>query len=493
VRKIIVGQRVCQIEEHDHDIIKKLDRELSFFIQGAEHSKAYVGYIDPNGKTVTWDGRKHLLSNSLKFSPGLLSRVKNFYDKKNIPYELVNHLPQQSPTNKIDIQNRLVELGKIPYPYQLEAVEAVKNNHLGIIKIATGGGKSLVAAMITAEFGKRTIIFVIGKDLLYQMHELFEAVFQQKIGIIGDGKCEIADINIATIWTVNQALGLKKIKKAEDESEERDISTDKYDEIKEAVINSKLAIIDECHLAASDTIQSICGCLNVEKIYGMSASPIRDDGADLLIENVLGNKIIDISAKQLIESGHLVNPVIRFLPVPPYTGKKAPYKTIYQDYIVNNVERNNMVCLAAQKLVEQGFQTLVLFHSIKHGKLLYDQIKKKIPCELLSGEDDIEVRNKVKKKLEKGKINCIVASKIFDIGVDLPSLSSLICAGGGKSSVRALQRIGRVIRLHESKTMAAIIDFSDQAPYLSDHSEIRRKIYEEEFKDVQWPKEQTKK
>lgn len=67
-------------------------------------------------------------------------------------------------------------------------------------------------------------------------------------------------------------------------------------------------------------------------------------------------------------------------------------------------------------------------------------------------------------------------------------LSGLIIASGGKSSVRALQRVGRVIRLHKDKRKAVVIDFCDQAPYLRDHSEIRRDILLQEF-DVSWPEE----
>ena len=147
-----------------------------------------------------------------------------------------------------------------------------------------------------------------------------------------------------------------------------------------------------------------------------------------------------------------------------------------------------MVAKAATKMCEQGYVTLVLFHTKAHGKILYDLISKEMPCGYLSGDDKNKERERVKKQLENGEIKCVIASKIFDIGVDLPVLSGLVIAGGGKSSVRALQRIGRVIRLYKDKKQAAIIDFADQAPYLRDHSEKRRDILLQEF-EVSWPKE----
>ncbi len=55
--------------------------------------------------------------------------------------------------------------------------------------------------------------------------------------------------------------------------------------------------------------------------------------------------------------------------------------------------------------------------------------------------------------------------------------SALILAGGGKSRLRALQRIGRVIRSFPGKTMSAVVDFYDQAKFLKNHSEVRYATY----------------
>ena len=86
------------------------------------------------------------------------------------------------------------------------------------------------------------------------------------------------------------------------------------------------------------------------------------------------------------------------------------------------------------------------------------------------------------------KIDCVLASKIFDIGVDIPSLAGLVIACGGKSTVKALQRVGRVIRKYPGKKFAVVIDFYDQATYLDNHSKTRYKIYKsEDGFDVSWP------
>lgn len=485
----------CRIEdEPDVEFLRELDKELSFFVQGAEHTRAFKGYVGRGGKFFKWDGRKHLLSNKLEFGPGLLTRVKNIYDISEKEYEVVDNTSHSSKASIIDIKKKLKKIKKEPYPYQIEARDEILKYQRGIIRLATGGGKTIVAALMTAELGKKTIIYVIGKDLLYQIHELFSSLFGE-VGIIGDSKCEIKDINIATIWTIGQALGLK-VKRSQDEIDgEKKLSKNKHKEIRDLMHETRVHIFDECHLASCNTIQEIAKSIKPEHIYGMSASPWRDDNSDLLIESILGHTVVNISASYLIDRDYLVQPIIKFLPVPQLK-EDIPnqYMTIYRKYVVENEQRNDMVVRGAERLVEQGYKTLVLYNSLDHGDMLFEKISSRLPCALLSGKDSSDDRNEVKDKLENGGLDCIIASRIFDIGVDLPCLSGLVVASSGKSSVRALQRIGRVLRKYPNKKQAAVIDFKDQAKFLDKHSLARRKIYKSEERfDVRWPKQKREK
>lgn len=495
--QLIIKGNLTQITgESDPALLLALDKHLSFFVLGAEHMAAYKGFVNRNGEYVKWDGYRKLLNSNLTFPTGLVERVKDFYAEHGKQISVIDSRPAKSKANSRDIMGNLIAMNKVPYQYQMDVLNTIDIYDRGIIKVATGGGKSLIAALIAAKLGRKTIIYVIGKDLLYQFHEFFSQVFNEKIGIIGDGKCEIHDINIASIWTIGQAIGLdKKEILLDNEDGEEDLAKNKYVEILKMMQGSKVHIIDECHMAACDTVQQIFKNSTVEFIYGLSGSPWRDDGADLLIESILGKYIVNISASYLIKQGYLAQPLIRFRATPPYpTTLERNYKHIYKHYVVENEVRNGLVFSAAKAMVDKGYQTLVLFSSIKHGKILYDLFSEQMNCALLDGSDDQEARAAVKKDLSKHKIDCVLASRIFDIGVDIPSLSGLIIACGGKSTVKALQRVGRVIRKYDGKKFAAIVDFVDQAPFLLEHSKARLKIYQsEEGFDVQWPKEEKKK
>jgi superfamily II DNA or RNA helicase len=100
--------------------------------------------------------------------------------------------------------------------------------------------------------------------------------------------------------------------------------------------------------------------------------------------------------------------------------------------------------------------------------------------EFLSGDDSIYRRQVVFEGVERGYCTLLIGSTISDEGLNLPKLDTLILAGGGKSSTRAYQRIGRVMRLYPGKNKCFVFDFDDETPIFHRHARCRRKLYEEE-------------
>ena len=216
---------------------------------------------------------------------------------------------------------------------------------------------------------------------------------------------------------------------------------------------------------------------------GLSASPWRDDNADLLMEGIIGPVIYTLSASDLIRMGYLVKPIIKMEKVNPVT-LTGTYHQLYRINVVDNQTRNQKIVDDAIGLVEQGLPTLILVKQIKHGKALQKLLKEQFgPVDFISGTDYTEKRNSAIKQMRDGEIDLLIASTIADEGLDIKRLGAVVLAGGGKSSTRALQRIGRVIRPYENKTHAVVIDYADQCDYLKDQAEKRKEIYktEEEF------------
>jgi len=413
--KILFGDKYSKLEEDDLAFISELDDHLSYKVEGSEFSMAATrGFW--NGKNfVVWDGRQKILTEKLSFPSGLLDRVKKFYANHNKQVTIVDVRKPKSQGLPVDLYPRLNEIGMIPYPYQEEAVDKALEYDRGILKLATGAGKTLVSGMLAAKIGKKTLVMVIGLDLLNQFHETYTKIFNKPIGRIGDGICDIQDITIATIWSLGTALGLKnkELSIEEIEQKEKNVGTSDKAKILKFMKEAKVAFLDESHVAGCNTINKIYKYIEPEHLYGFSGTPFKLQESDIMIEGVLGDYICDVSSSFLIDNGFLARPLIKFISVPKMEGLSgANYQTVYKEYVVDNEVRNNLIVNNAIELVKKGYQVLVLFKSIRHGKTLFDMLKDKARVEIMDGSDDSEHRNNVKEKAMKKELDVIVCSTI---------------------------------------------------------------------------------
>ncbi len=456
--------------------LNKLRKLLSFKAAGVEYTPAYK---------AGWNGITYLVDKKGYFMLGLLGRVEAFANSNNIPFNLIDKREPVVKAQPIDLTAKLLKLGFETRDYQQRIVEAACANQKGIVRACTGSGKSVCTAIITANINKPTIIYVIGLDLLKQFHDLYSQIFDEPIGFIGNGVCEIHRINIASIWTISSALKIKSPVVDDDDQPEKELAPNQKQSI--SIINmlkqTDVHIFDESHVITTETIKQIYNQIDPEYIYGFSGTPFRDDGSELLAHAILGEQIVNVPASELIASGYLAQPIIKFVKVPKLfiEGGNNNYQTVYKEYIVDNIVRNKLIVENTKELLTKNYQVLVLFKRLSHGqnlKELFDE--ENIPYEYLSGSDSLDVRTEAKANLASHKSNLILASTILDIGFDAPSLSALVLCGGGKSSIRSLQRIGRCIRKYGNKKHTAVVDFYDDIRYLKGHSRKRYDTYKSE-------------
>lgn len=472
---IIIGNTKCKLMNlTDSKIIKEFDSKMSYMVQGYNFMN----------KHNNWDGRHRLFTKNHYFPIGLLSLAESILKKNQCSYQLQDNrdILVYGEPQQID-----PESGFDPRDYQLDVVNKAWKKGGGIIKVATGGGKSLIIAMLAARFNIKTIIYVIGIELLYQMKETIEAAYPNlKVGMIGDGHCDIQDITIATIWSAANAFGEKAdlidsdltlfSKKKDSESNQA--------KIRNLVKEAQLIIVDECQYCGSATVQLLHReSINAKHRFLLSGTPWRETGDDILIESVGGPKFFDLPASDLIDRGWLVPPKIYFLNVPSKKSIGKTYQEVYKNFVVENDDRNNLIIKATKKLIKEGRKVLILVTQVAHGKLLLSLLENDLRACSLDGTNKSEARLQAIEMMEKGELDVLVASKIFDQGIDIPILDALILAGSGKSSGRALQRIGRVIRKgkkESGKKDAIVVDFYDNCKFLKEHSQIRNRVYSTE-------------
>ena len=104
-----------------------------------------------------------------------------------------------------------------------------------------------------------------------------------------------------------------------------------------------------------------------------------------------------------------------------------------------------------------------------------------LPHQFICGEESTEVREKALVDFREGKIKVLIATSILDEGVDIPNIDVLVLAGGGKSSIATLQRVGRGLRKGGTVDRLYIVDTIDfQQHHLLKHSMQRLEDYKAE-------------
>ena len=197
---------------------------------------------------------------------------------------------------------------------------------------------------------------------------------------------------------------------------------------------------------------------------------------------MFGKKIVDISATYLINHGYLIEPYIIFDPIEHKDCKFNSYPSIYKNCISQNDTFNTHVAEVANHLVSKGLSVLVLVQYYPQGEFL----KKLIPnTEFLTGKMKTEPRKQAIQDLKSRKKLCLIATSLADEGLDVPTLDAVLLAGGGASSTRVHQRIGRTLRIDRNnpnpRDRSIVVYFKHiGAKYLDKHATKARRIMKTE-------------
>lgn len=474
------------------EIYKQLKKKIGWYPEDAIfRSRHFKGKWDGLETTLCYNKKWckcSIKKDGIHFPTGLFNKVRDFLLGYGFELKCRDHREKVEKNINLSLTEG-VQLRE----YQKIVVEKSVKMERGVIKMATGAGKTICSAALISQLSVSPFVFyVTSNDLLEQAKTEFEKFLLQdgkslKVGVIGGGKCDIRDINIMTVQTAVRACGEKYHSFDEEDNytlskNEINLLDQKRLEILNLIRKAKGFIADECQHWRSETAQIIADhSLSARYRYAASATPFRDKGDDILIDGCFGRQICDISASFLIDRKYLVQPNIYFIKVNDMPSKLGNYEAYYKEGIVNNIVRNQYIVNIAKSLYEEGRNILILCQRIEHGELLESLLPMSI---FLHGSHSSQERTKHINKMREGGAGVTISSVIFDEGVDCKPLDALILAGGGKSRTRALQRIGRVIRPFEGngkkKEDAVVIDFMDNCKYLRKHSKERRKIYNTE-------------
>jgi len=432
------------------DLLKALDKALSFYEPGFRFTPAYKRHV--------WDGKKHLFDPKQKaFPAGLSYRViatlKEFLGD-DYALDVQDARPPGPFEDAIAIPAETVRLHGVDlFSDQREMIKAATTNLRGCLCLATGFGKTEVAAGVLKAASRRRGLFLVNKKgLMAQTADRFEDRLQERVGRLGGGYRDTSRrVTVATVQTVYQHL--KSLTEFLDEQQ--------------------VVIYDEAHTIAPGMSFPVLQAVHAPVRLGLSAT-IKEASRRMAVEAFLGPILVESGAKELIAAGRATPARVRMIRVGGFVEEQT-YDEIYDKGIVYNRSRNAAIVQAVEEQLHLGRRVLTLVVRIDHGYALAASLA----CPFLHGGSSLDEIQDAKKKIANGTLDCVVASTIFDFGQDIPTIDVLVLAGGGSSPLRTIQRMGRALRLAPGKTEALIIDFMDLSnDILRRHSEERRRTYE---------------
>lgn len=235
-------------------------------------------------------------------------------------------------------------------------------------------------------------------------------------------------------------------------------------------------IADECHRVGAQTFSQVALNINATYRYGLSATPEREDNATLRVIGGTGEMIADIRPEGLIEDGYLARPQWKILDAPRAGGSYRQWQAEYKSEIVENDARNQLIAEEVDDLPKPCY---VHVERINHGERLEGLIE---DAKFVSS--DSNDRDEVIAAFRDGDRDLLISTLLGE-GFDVPELRSVVMAGGLKTSIGAIQKVGRALR--PGTDTAVIVDFMDQGRWVGDHSEERVRTYREYYGDMFGP------
>jgi superfamily II DNA or RNA helicase len=424
--------------------------------------------------------------------------------------------------------------------YQREAIEEVLRWRRGVLEIATGGGKTEIAMGVVLaylrtrdELGRlldkpeplRTLYLVPDTKAMETSWKRFQGRGIDA-GRLGDKNRELdCPVLIAVVNSLYNGI------KTQDP------------EILEWFQEAEIYICDEAHHQGTAlSWKMISAYVQAEYRICLSGTPFKNnevrtdpailDPYDSWLIGLSGRVLVHLSPKELISRGALSPGVfVSFQAAKPDRNLMSIdwYPEVYKQGIEENPYRNAQVCQLAANLSHMGRKPLVSVEKLEHGRnlqrLLLREHQVPAACSYGSGVVylPIEVaeaagaayelapimkrrKRKVKGKMKwvteqvgeepdiarvegvdvdqlllEGVVRVLIGSKIFDEAQDIPWLTDMINAAGGKASQRLRQKIGRILRKHDGKQVAWFWDPWDESHYyLLNHSKKRLAIATEE-------------
>lgn len=454
---------------------------------------------------VDGEYKNHFDASNRRFYTGLIDYLVS--KKFEIEHIKANNTKIVDEYSKIEIDNEILNNVSLR-DYQISATKKALFCKRGIIQVATGGGKTILAASVIAHINKfrelnglgnmKCTIITPSAFLMEQMAASLESFgIENVFRFSSENKPDFyTEEGYVAVFVINSAYS----------------AISSGNNVSKLIKESDLLILDEAHHASADTWVKVLKECRATLRFAYTATVYDRPGSisygDLTLIGLIGRIIFEVSSKDLRNRGYLADPLVTIISTKKTKIDSFYWKTVYEKGIVNNKERNLTIAKLARGCYFGGNKVMIFVIRKKHGHTLAkDTAFYGCPSVFIQGGGGAFLYNTrggyATKKWSVSDIasyiddseRCVLITTVCcDEGVDLPSVNVLIIAGAGEKYRRTVQRSGRGMRPKDGQNKVFIFDFWDTSHvFLMKHSEYRLSTYRDEEFDISDSIENTEK
>jgi superfamily II DNA or RNA helicase/HKD family nuclease len=457
--------------------------KISFNIQQERlHAKSYM-FRRNSGFHTAYIGSSNLsksaLTNGLEWNlkvtsqevPHIIQKSQSTFetywnDSEFVLYNKLEHhdlLKEALNVNSIkskNIDQKLSFFDIKPFPFQQEILDQlIARRELGenrnLIVAATGTGKTVIAAFDFNNFLKsnpncRFLFIAHRREILEQARGTFRQILKNSdFGDLWFSGSTPKSINqlFVSIQTMNNNID-KLVKNSE-----------YYDYI----------VIDEVHHSAASSYQKLLEKFKPKLLIGLTATPERHDGNDISI--YFGNTISaeirlpEALNRKLLCPFHYFG-VSASIDISGVEFKKGKYDLNGLEKVYTESDRIAIdVFNNCNKYLKDVNEVTALGYCVtkKHASFMSEWFNKFGVKAAVLTSDQNEDRSKILNQFKSKEINYLFVVDIFNEGIDIPQIDTLIFLRPTESLTVFLQQLGRGLRLSEGKTCLTVLDFVGHA------------------------------
>lgn len=472
----------------DYDAIARLatlpNTEIKISYDGTQdrlHAKSYI-FIRNSGFHTAYIGSSNLSSYALKDGkewnfkatqfelPQVIENVRNSFESYWCDDTFECFVPGVSDERLkkalgIDWETPLLDFSALDLmrakDYQqeiLEKLDVERNVHghfRNLVVAATGTGKTVIAAFDFKRYREAHpdchFLFIAHRqEILHQAMQTFRIVLD--------------DPNFGSIWDGNnEPSNYQHVFASKDTLRNRvdtlQLRADYYDYM----------VVDEVHHIVAPTYVKLMTCFKPQILLGLTATPERTNEQEDITVFFDGHISAEIRLPAALNAG-LLAPFYYYgipdnvnLSEVKWSGHGYDIAELSRIYTQNDY-RTGLILRKMQEYIGNNqlhkVRALCFCVDKNHAKFMNAKFTLAgLKTDVLTSDDDDRHRNIVKKRLQAGTINYLFVVDLFNEGVDIPEIDTILFLRPTESATVFLQQFGRGLRLHKDKDHLTVLDF----------------------------------